>query len=156
MTYAIQFHRTKHHIVNCFNIPPGETPQTHQTDELDCVWGEADRGRYFMAQDADGNWAPALKTPEALAAGLYWEQPKYPEPIATKEQINEVAGALILARYPAWRQINIVADGGAEAEQMRDFRRAVVDASNELTTNPPPLSALADHPVWPKQENADG
>jgi hypothetical protein len=76
--------------------------------------------------------------------------PKEPvAPIITPEQVKAQAWGRIMARYPDWKQLNLMREGGLALDTMSAFIDAVRAASNALEAlNSIPID-FADDTHWP-------
>lgn len=68
------------------------------------------------------------------------------EVLVTPALVKAEAARRIEARYPAWRQLNVLGEGGAALAEMQAFINPIRAASNALEAlNPIPVDFSADH-----------
>jgi hypothetical protein len=77
-----------------------------------------------------------------------------PAPNRTVEDVRSEAGRRIEARYPVWRQLNAMAEGGEPVVKMRAFIDALRAASNRIERMTPIPFDFTDDKYWTGDNDA--
>jgi len=70
----------------------------------------------------------------------------------TAAQVRDEAERRITARWPLWRQVNVMREGGAALTAMASEIDAIRAASNVLERSEPIPADYADDRHWPRGE----